>query len=269
MTQILGAIFTHAVALLLYPGLVTLVAFGVLVEALWSLISRGSQVVPAVRLARPQIVHVAVALLAVLAVVQTAAPFNPVPLAERNVIIAAAALGFAAWAELALDPELVATPGLMFVIQACWVLAVLGPAIEPQSLRPQVLGNTLVPELLPVKVAAGFLYLLCLPPLLRLWPVAPPADRRARPRFNTARALLWFPYCALFATLFFPPQNDDLAGLARFTGVVIATVAVCVVAGAVLARRGAERARGLYSRAVTPYSVLVLALIIGTLIITR
>jgi hypothetical protein len=269
VTQVLGALFTHALALLLYPGLVTLVAFGAVVETVWSLISRSSQVVPALRLARPQIVHVAVALLAVLAVVQTAAPFNPVPLAERNVIVAAAALGFAAWAELALDPELVATPGLMFVIQACWVLAVLGPAIEPQSLRPQVLGNTLVPELLPVKVAAGFLYLLCLPPLLRLWPVAPPADRRARPRFNTARALLWFPYCALFATLFFPPQTDDLGGVARFAGIVVATALLCTVAGALLAQRGAERARGLYSRAVTPYSVLVLGLIIGTLVLTR
>src|SRR5207302_9690116 len=110
---------------------------------------RGAQVLPAMRAARPLLVHVAVVLLAVLAVVQAAAPFNPVPLGERNVIVAAAALGFAAWAELALDPDLVATPGLMFVIQACWVLAVLGPAIEPQSLRPQVLGNTLVPELLP------------------------------------------------------------------------------------------------------------------------
>jgi hypothetical protein len=269
VTEVLGAAATHAAALLLYPGLVTLVAVGVVVEVIWSSISGGSQVLPAFRIARPQIVHVAVALLAVLAVVQTAAPFNPVPPAERNAIIAAAALGFASWAELALDPELVATPGLMLVIQACWVLAVLGPAIEPQSLRPQVLGNVLVPELLPVKVASGFLYLLCLPPLLRLWPVAPPADRRARPRFNTTRALVWFPYCALFVTLFFPPQTDDIAGLARFASLVAATVLVCILAGALLARRGAERARGLYRRAVTPYSLLVLALIVGTLILTR
>jgi hypothetical protein len=269
VTQVLSAMGAHSIALLLYPGLVTLVAFGLIVEAAWSALSRSSQVLPGFRIARPQIVHVAVALLAVLAVVQTAAPFNPVAPAERNVIIAVAALGFTAWAEMALDPELVAKPGLMFVIQSCWVLAVLGPAIEPQSLRPQVLGNVLVPELMPVKVACGFLYLLCLPPLLRLWPVAPPADRRTRPRFNTARALMWFPYCALFATLFFPPQGDDVVGLLRFAGLVVATAAVCILAGFLLARRGAERARGLYSRAVTPYSVLVLALVIGTLIITR
>lgn len=269
MTQLLAGSASHALALLLYPGLVTVVLVGILIEAAWSAVSGGSEILPARRLARPQIVYVAVAILAVLAVVQTGAPFNPVPPAERNVIIAVAALGFTAWAELALDPELVATPGLLLVIQSCWVLAVLGPAVEPQSLRPQVLGNVLVPSLLPVKVASGFLYLLCLPPLLRLWPVAPPADRRARPRFNATRALVWLPYSALFATLFFPPQTDDTGGVVRFAGVVAATAFVTILAGAVLSRRGAERARGLYSRVVPPYSVLVLVLIVGTLIINH
>jgi hypothetical protein len=269
VTQILDAALSHAVALLLYPGLVTLIPIGIALEAIWSSVSPGSQVLPAFRLGRPQIVQVAVALLAMLAIVQTGGPFNPVPPSERSVIIAVAALGFTAWAELALDPELVATPGLLFVIQACWVLAVLGPAIEPQSLRPQVLGNVLVPALLPVKVASGFLYLLCLPPLLRLWPLAPRADRRAHPRFNTTRALVWLPYCALFVTLFFPPQTDDLEGLARFAGLVIATALITMLAGGLLSRRGAERARGLYSRVVTPYSALVLALVVGTLIINH
>ncbi len=269
MTQILAAAASHAIALLLYPGLATVIAAGIGLEAIWSAVSGGSQVLPRPRPARPQVVYVAVAILALLAVVQTGAPFNPVPPAERNVIIAVVALGFTAWAELALDPELVANPGLLLVIQSCWVLAVLGPAVEPQSLRPQVLGNVLVPALLPVKVAAGFLYLLCLPPLLRLWPLAPPADRRTRPRFNTTRALVWLPYCALFATLFFPPQTDDIGGLARFAGIVAATAFITILAGALLGRRGAERARGLYSRVVTPYSALVLALIVGTLIINH
>lgn len=268
MSQLLAAAASHAIALVLYPGLVTLVPVGVAIEALWSATSGGAQM-PPVRLTRPLIVNVAVALLAVLAVVQTGAPFNPVAPAERNAVIAVAALGFTAWAELALDPELVATPGLLLVVQSCWVLAVLGPAIEPESVRPQVLGNVLVPELLPVKVACGFLYLLCLPPLLRLWPLAPPADRRARPRFNTTRALVWFPYCALFATLFFPPQTDDIGGLLRFAGLVAGAALVTILAGALLSRRGAERARGLYSRVVTPYSLLVLVLIVGTLIINH
>jgi hypothetical protein len=269
LTELLSAAASNALALLLYPGLVTLLPVGIALEVAWSTLSGGSQVVPRASLSRPQIVNVAVALLAVLAVVQTAAPYNPVPPAERSVIIALAALGFTAWAELALDPELVATPGLLLVIQACWVLAVLGPAIELQTLRPQVLGNVLVPSLIPVKVACGFLYLLCLPPLLRLWPVAPAADRRTRPRFNMTRALVWFPYCALFATLFFPPQTDDIGGLARFAGLVVACALITMLTGALLARRGSERVRGLYSRVVTPYSALVLALIVGTLIINH
>ena len=269
MTQVLASIATHALALLVYPGLPPLALFGFLVEALWSRIAGGSDIVPRPRVARPPIVLVAVALLAVLAAVQVAAPFNPVPPAERNVVIAAVAIGFTAWAELALDPELVAGPGLLLVIQACWLLSVLGPAIEPQSLRPQVLGNVLVPGLLPVKVACGFLYLLCLPALLRLWPVPPPADRRTRPRFNATRALVWFPYCALFTTLFFPPQGDDVTGLVRFFGLTIAVAAVCLVAATLLARQGAERARGLYTRAVAPYSALVLGLVVVTLILMR
>lgn len=267
MTQVLAAIATHSLALLVYPGLPTIALFGFVVEAAWSRIAGGSPVIPRPHLARPPIVLVAVALLTMLAAVQVAAPFNPVPPAERNVIIAAVAIGFTAWAELALDPELVARPGLLLVIQACWLLSVLGPAIEPESLRPQVLGNVLVPGLLPVKVASGFLYLLCLPALLRLWPVAPPADRRTRPRFNATRALVWFPYCALFTTLFLPPQGDDVTGLLRFFGITIAVAAVCLVAASLLARRGAERARGLYTRAVAPYSVLVLALVVATLIL--
>ena len=269
MTQLLAAAASGAVALLLFPGLVTLIPLGVGLEALWSLLSNTSEVLPAIRLARPQIVQVAVALLAALAVVQTGVPFNPVSPAQRDVIIAVAALGFAAWAELALDPELVATPGLLLVVQACWVVAVLGPAIELQTLRPQVMGNVLVPILLPVKVASAFLYLLCLPPLLRLWPLAPPGDRRSRPRFNTARALVWLPYCALFATLFFPPQADDLAGLARFAGLVGGAWLVTALAGALLSRRGAQRVRGLYSRIVAPYSLLVVLLVVGTLIINH
>jgi hypothetical protein len=269
VTQLLSSVAAHLIALVLYPGLLTLGAFGIAIEFLWASLARRSPGLPDVRRSRPPVVQVAVALLAMLAAVQFAAPFNPVPIEDRNVVIAAVAIGFTAWAELALDPELVAQPGLLVVIQACWLLAVLGPAVEPQSLRPQVLGNVLVPALVPVKVASGFLYLLCLPALLRLWPVTPPADRRARPRFNATRASVWFPYCGLFTTLFFPPAADDVLGLLRFFAITAGVAALCVLAALLLARRGAERARGLYSRAVPPYAVLLLGLIIATLILAR
>jgi len=173
-------------------------------------------------------------------------------------------LAFTVWVELALTVEFVPAPGLLLVIQFCWLLAVLGPAVQPESMRPQVLGNVLVSSLLPVKVASGFLYLLCLPALLRLWPLTPPGDRRARPRFDSVRALCWFPYCGLFATLFFPPSADDVLGLLRFFGVTLAVAALGIGAGALMLRRGVETARGLYRRGVAPYALLVLVLIVVT-----
>ena len=207
MTQILAALASHTVALVLYPGLLAIAVFGVGVEMAWTRVAEGQWVLlPTVRELRTPVVAT-VALFAMLAAVQVAAPFNPVPSEERNVIVAAMVLAFTVWVELALTMEFVPAPGLLLVIQFCWVLAVLGPAVQPESLRPQVLGNVLVSSLLPVKVASGFLYLLCLPALLRLWPLTPPGDRRASPRFDSVRALCWFPYCGLFATLFFHPQR--------------------------------------------------------------
>ncbi len=269
MTQVLASLGAHSLALVLYPGLLVVSLFGGAAEVAWARVSTGSFVLPDLRLRRPSIVRATVALLAILAAVQLAAPFNPVPSDERNLIIAAMALGFTVWVELALGLELTAEPGLMLVIQMCWLVAVMGPAVEPHSLRPQVLGNVLVPALLPLKVASAFLYLLCLPALLRLWPVPSPGERRSLPRFNISRGLLWFPYCGLFTTLFFPPPADDWLGLVRFFGVSLLVAAVCVVAAAALGRRGAAVARGLYRRAVAPYAVLVLALVVVTSVLVR
>ncbi|HEY8797669.1 MAG TPA: hypothetical protein VIO85_07385 [Candidatus Dormibacteraeota bacterium] len=264
MTQILSALATHTVALVLYPGLLTMAVFGVAAEVVWTRAAKGEWILPSsVRELRSPVVAT-VALFAVLAAVQLAAPFNPVPSVERNVIVAAMVLAFTVWAELALSLEFVPAPGLLLVIQFCWLLAVLGPAVEPESLRPQVLGNVLVSSLLPVKVASGFLYLLCLPALLRLWPLTPPGDRRARPRFDATRALCWFPYCGLFTTLFFPPSADDVLGLLRFFGITLAIAALGIGAGALMLRRGVATARGLYRRAVAPYALLVLVLVVVT-----
>src|SRR2546430_16378632 len=94
----------------------------------------------------------------------------------------------------------------MLVIQLCWLLAVLGPAVQPESLRPQVLGNVLVPGLLPVKVACAFLYLLCLPALLRLWPLAPPTERRGRQKVGRGPHLPPVSLCGAFSTPFLSPS---------------------------------------------------------------
>jgi hypothetical protein len=122
----------------------------------------------------------------------------------------------------------------------------------------------LVDALLPLKVACGALYVLCLPALLRLWPFVPKGDRRAHPRLNAARALCWFPYCGLFTTLFFPPSDNDVLGLLRFLGITSLVAAVLIGVGALMERRGAAVARGLYTRVITPFALVVLVMVVWT-----
>ena len=268
MIQALVGIATHAAALLLYPGLAATVAFGLLAELAWIAVSRRGWGPPELPRRRPSPATATVLVCSVLAAVQLAAPFNPVPGDERSVVLATAALAFTTWADLALTVEFVAEPGLLIVIQVCWLVAALGPAVQPESLRPQVLGNVLVAGLLPEKVACAVLYLLCLPALLRLWPFAAPGERRGRRRLG-GRVLTWFPYSGLFTTLFLPPAGDDALGLLRFFGVTL-LVATSVIAMAWLVEgRGAGVARALYTRVVTPYAGLVLLLVIATSILMR
>jgi hypothetical protein len=267
--SLLLGIATHAVALLLYPGLATMVAFGALVELVWLRASATHSDWPQLPRRRPSPVIGIVALCAVVAAVQTAAPLNPLPGDERSIVLAAIGLVFTAWAELALTVEFVAEPGLLLVVQACWLLAVLGPAVQPESLRPQVLGNVLVPSLLPVKVACAFLYLLCLPALLRLWPFAPSGERRGKRRLDAGRILTWFPYCGLFTTLFITPPSDDLFGLVRFFGYDALVAALVIGAGLVLRWRGEAVARGIYVRGVTPFAGVVVVVVIATSILMR
>ncbi|MGH7763738.1 MAG: hypothetical protein ACREOM_04905 [Candidatus Dormibacteraceae bacterium] len=269
MIQFLSSLGTHTLALIFYPGLLTLMVFGALVEILWGRLASGQWSLDQLPRRRPTPVVATVALCSILAAVQLAAPFNPVPTEERSVVIAAMALAFTVWAELALTVEHVPEPGLMLIVQFCWLLAVLGPAVQPESLRPQVLGNVLVPGLLPVKVSSGLLYLLCLPALLRVWPLAPPADRRSKHRFDMTRAMSWFAYCGLFTTLFFPPSVEDVAGWLRFLAITLGVAALMVVAGLAMERRGPAIARGLYMRAVPPFALLVLLLVIATSLILR
>ncbi len=269
MTQILAQLAGHIAALLLYPGLVTMVVFGSAAESIWVRVSEKRWVLPEFPSHRPSAVLATVALASMLASVQLSAPFNPVPSDERNLIVAAIALGLTVWAELALGIELFSEPGLLLVVQCCWLVAVLGPAVEPQSLRPQVLGAVLVPSLLPLKLASGALYLLCLPALLKLWPLPRPGERRARLRLDAMRVLWWWPYCGLFATLYFPPAASDPLGVARFLGLSLSVGAFCLLAGWFLGRRGAEPARGVYRKAIAPFAGFVLALVVLTSLFLR
>lgn len=269
MSQFLVQISTHSAALLLYPGLVTIAAFGSAAESAWVRVSERRWVLPEVPWHRPSAVLTTVAVSSILAAVQLAAPFNLVPSDERNLIVAAISLGIIVWAELALGVELFGEPGLLLLVQCCWLVAVLGPAVELQSLRPQVLGAVLVRSLLPLKLAGGILYLLCLPALLKLWPMPAPGERRARRRLDAMRVLSWWPFCGLFVTLFFPPSPDDVIGVARFFGLSVIVAAVCVAAGAVMGRRGAEPARGIYRKGIAPFAGLVLVLVVVTSLLVR
>ncbi len=269
MTQILGQLATHTAALLLYPGLLAAVLFGTAIETVWVRVSEHHWVMPELRWHRPSAVLATVAIASMLASVQLSAPFNLVPSEERNLVIAAVALGLTVWVELALGIELFDEPGMLLLVQCCWLIAVLGPAVEPQSLRPQVLGSVLVPQLLPLKVAAGILYVLCLPALLKLWPLPSTGERRARKRLDAMRALCWWPYCGLFATVFFPPATDDLGGVAGFVGLSLSIAAFCVVAGALMGRSGAAQSRAVYRRAIAPFAALVLLIVVVTALLVR
>jgi hypothetical protein len=265
--QILTALASHTLALVLYPGLLTVALFGGVAEVLWTRLTEGAW--PERPRRRPTALTSTVGLCSILAAVQLAAPFNPMPAEERNVVIAAVALAITVWAGLALTIESVARPGLLLVVQLCWVLAVLGPAVQPESLRPQALGNVLVPALVPLKIASGFLYLLALPALLRLVPFAPEPERRKSVRLDVARALSWFPYCGLFTTLFFLPSGDDGLGLLRFFGITALVAAIVLLAGLLIRGRGSEATRGFYARAVAPYAGLVVVLVVVTSILER
>ena len=269
MIQTLVSIATHAAALLVYPGLLTMVAFGAIVEVAWMGVSRRDWQRPELPRRRVTAVLATVALCSVLTAVQLAAPFNLVPGDERNVVLAASGLALTTWAVLALTVDFVAAPGLTLIVQLFWLLAVLAPAVQPESLRPQVLGNVLVPGLLPLKVACAFLYLLSLPALLGLWPLTSANDRRERRRLDAARILTWFPYCGLFTTLFLAPSGNDAVGLLRFFGITILVAGAAMAVGLLLRWRGAEGARGLYTRGVAPYAGLVVAIVVGTSVLMR
>lgn len=269
MSQLLGALATQAIALIVYPGLVSLLLFGIVAEMAWFRASSGRWAWPARPRRRPTPEVATVAICAMLAAVELAVPNNPMPPEDRSVVVAAVALAFTTWTALALGGEFFAEPGLLLLVQLCWLIAVLGPAVQPQSLRPQVLGNVLVPGLLPEKLASAALYLLCMPALLGLWPMAVSADRRAVRRLDAARILCWFPYCGLFATLFLTPPADDVSGWLRFFGITMLVALTVLGAGLLLRRGGAALSHTVYARVLPAVAAVVLLVVIVTSFVMR
>jgi hypothetical protein len=279
-----GEIGRHGLGLLLYPGLLAACAIGLLFEVVsaWALVPGQRAFLPAarrvIRVLRPigdrggfPLFSTSAALLAVVAALQLAAPYNPVPATDRNLLVAGVALVGSAWLLWTWGwsrGEL--EPSLMLTVQLCWLVAILVPAIEPETLKPQTLGNIQLNPGLPVKVACGLLYLLCLPALLHLIPEAAPqgvpggAGRRSAglesTGFSALRLLLWMPYCGLFVSLFFPAAGDGPVELLRYLGLVTGTAAIAVAIALNLIYRGAPFTRRFITLVVVPFALITLGL---------
>jgi len=275
----------HVLALLAYPGALTMCALGLAAEigAAWALVPErgglGAAARNTLRALRPRSREVpplaaSAVILALAAATQLAAPLNPVPPAERNSLVAAAGLLGASWLTWSWGwGRRAAAPQVMLAVQACWLLAVLLPSIEPGNLRPQALGAVVLGNQVPLKLACGLLYLAALPGLLMLLPesapLGPPGAGRARAPeetgFTVVRALLWLPYCGLFSSLFFPAAEGPL-GVLRFLLATAGAAAVAIAIAANLTRRPAGITRVLYLRLALPFAgfaVLVAALTVA------
>jgi hypothetical protein len=268
----------HGIGLLLYPGLLACLLLGLLFEvasAWWMVRERGG-ILPAARRVvtrwRPSgepdgfpVFSAGAGLLALVAALQLAIPFNPVPPFDRNLLVAALALAGSAWLLWTWGwkrGEL--EPRLLLVVQLCWLVALLVPTIQPQTLKPQTLGNIQLNPFLPVKVAAGLLYLMCMPVLLHLIPESAPqgvpggAGRRPPglegSGFSALRLLLWLPYCGLFVSIFFPLGGDDAVDLLRYLGLVAGTAAISVAIAVNLIYRGAAFTSRFVNLVIVPFA---------------
>lgn len=283
-------VLAHLLALVVYPGVFVALALGVAIEvgAAWAFVpERGLAVAFRDSLAalRPPSAPIpalaaAAGVLAMMAAVEIAAPFSPVPAPERSGLVAAAALVGAGWltwgwgwGQRRVDPPLV------LGVQAAWLVAVLLPAVIPETVSPTVLGAQVFPALLPLKIACAALYLACLPPLLQLVPEAAPqgvpgSPGRGRPSaeeagFAWVRALLWMPYCGLFASLFFPPSSQDAVGVLRFLALTLGTAAVTVALAGNLARRPPGATQAIYKRLTVPFAVFAVLVAMLTAALQR
>jgi hypothetical protein len=271
-----AALALDTAALLVYPGLVACVIFGLAAEFAAARLLGGRPALPsglwqALRTATIAPLAAAAALLALLAASQVALPFSPVAAPERNVLIAAVALVSASWLAWSAgwdQPRLHAR--LVLAVQACWLIALLAPALVSQTLRPQVLGAVVLLPQLPLKLVAAGLYLLCLPVLLQLLPEGAPAgtpgsveeegDRLRHASFAGVRVLLWLPLCGLFASVFVPPAADDALAVAGSAAATVAAAAAAILGAAALTRWRVLPARYLYFRMGLPVAFVALLL---------
>lgn len=258
-----AAIGLHLVALVLYPGLVLIVAVGVLAEGAASLAVDGAGLraapLAAVRRLREGAgtawsLLLGTALLTALAATQLAVPVNPLSPLERNLLVAAVAIAAAIWLSWG---RTWSAPGarVALVVQACWLVALLSPAIVSETLRPQVLGAVTVRAQLPLKALSGLLYVVCLPALLQLVGESP---LNAGASAAGTRVLLWLPLCGLGVSLFLPPATDDAGGSLRFVAATMGVALIAIALAATLRRPLKTDLPSLYLRLASALAGVVL-----------
>lgn len=275
----MSPVIAPTVAMLLHPGLLAACLLGGVAEvaAAWALRSPAGGPLATLRALRPAGGWVAglrepalpaslAGLMVLLAAGQLTAPYNPVAPSQRNVAVAAfalAAAGWLVWAGASHRQRL--NPRLMLMVQGCWLLAVLAPAIVAGNLRPQVLGTLAVPAVQPLKVLCALLYLVCLPAQLQLIG----AGANDSQGIGQLRLLLWLPTCGLFASLFVAPSTDDPAGLLRFLAFAAVAAGAGTAVAAALVRRHRPGAEQLYVRVVLATGAAVLIATVITALIVR
>jgi len=265
-----SAIGLHLLALLVYPGVLLILIVGFLAElaaglALGRAGMRAAISGPAVQVRNATAgswpLLLAAALLTALAATQLAAPANPLAPLERNLLVAAFSLAATMWLCWAWAWSASGARASL-VVQACWLLALLSPALLSETLRPQVLGGVAVPAQLPLKAMSGLLYLVCLPLLLL------PAGDIPGPHLAAPRILLWMPFCGLGVSVFLPPAADDVGGALRFVGATLGLALVTIAVATLLRRPLAAGLRPLYLRLALVLAGLVLVVAVVTAALT-
>jgi hypothetical protein len=205
------------VALVLYPGLVAVLAVGVVGD--WA---DGRGFPDFRRFARrPPLTLLAAALLAALAAAQSGAPFNPVGSVDRNVLVAVIAVATAAG--LGLDAGWGRRAPVLTLGLGAWTVALLVPAVLAQDVHPGVLASLAFGPAIVLKGGAAVVYLGGGATFVQ----AAGAD---------VRRWLWFPVAGLFASVFVPAPGDDAAGLLEFSGATLAALAVLLALGLAIRR---------------------------------
>ncbi len=211
------ALLAAAVAYLVYPGFLSVLAAGVIGD--WA----DGHPAPDFRrlVRRPPLPLVAAAVLGALAAAQAGAPFNPLNPVDRNVLVAAVAV--AAAAGLGLDAGWSHRSPVLLTGLAAWMLALLVPAVLAQDVHPGGLAGLAFGPAVPLKAVAAVVYLAASAAVVEA-------------AGDDVRHWLWFPLATLFASVFVPAPGDDAAGLLAFFGAALGALAA-ILALAAAARR--------------------------------